>query len=263
MQKKSQRTTTDPTVILVKGRHEVRALLESDHPVSRVYVAGSAREKSGCDWIDAAAKQRRVPVETLTPADFQQRVGTDAQGVAASIQAFRYTPEADFLAAAAGWEKGIIVALDHLEDPRNLGAIIRTAEIGGVRGVLLPKNRAAEVTEWAIRTSQGAAFFLPVVRVTNLAESLRRLKETGFWVYGLSEGASGAYYSVDYPGKTILTAGGEDQGLGRLVQTVCDELVSIPMFGKTPSLNVSTSLGIVLFEVLRQQAQGEAGKSGD
>ena len=252
---KNPRKPTESTpAVMVKGKHEVTALLASSHKVSRVFLSAQVRDKAILQEVQHACRKRGVALETLAPADFHQRVGPDAQGVAAAIPAFAYTPEADFLADAATWDHGIIVVLDHLEDPRNLGAIIRTAEIGGIRAVLLPKNRAAEITEWAIRTSQGAVFFLPVVRVTNIVECLRKLKSSGFWAYGLSEKATSPYFSCTYPAKTVFAAGGEDQGLGRLVQSACDELISIPMHGKTPSLNVSISLGIVLFEALRQRA---------
>ncbi|MBI3038997.1 RNA methyltransferase [bacterium] len=146
----------------------------------------------------------------------------------------------------------VVVALNHVEDPRNLGAVVRTSEALGVRGVIIPKQRAAGMTQWAIQSSCGAAKLIPIARVTNIAETLNHFKAKGFWVIGLSESAPIPYFSKTYEGKFVVVAGGENVGLGTRVKDCCDDLVSIPMLGKTPSLNLSVSVAIVLAEIFRK-----------
>ena len=143
--------------------------------------------------------------------------------------------------------------MNHVEDPRNLGAIVRTAEIAGAVGIIIPKNRAAGMTEWAMRTAQGASAYLPVARVTNIGVAVERLREEGFWLYGVEEKGEIRYDEERYSPRIGLVIGGEDAGLGEKVKGMCDRRVRIPMFGKTASLNVSVSVGIVLYEVLRQR----------
>lgn len=237
--------------IWIRGRHEVLAFLKSGKPVESLLMALEARGKE-IEEIKALARARAIKVQALPMTGFRQKVGSESQGVALRIGAFPY---ADFetLLQEALRENGLLLVLNHVEDPRNLGAIVRTAEAAGVAGVVIPKNRAAGMTEWAIRTSQGAAAHLPVARVTNIGVVVERLKQEGFWCYGLDEDAVGRYDEIRYNARMALVIGGEDAGLGEKVKGLCDECVRIPMLGKTPSLNVAVSAGIVLFEVLRQR----------
>ena len=237
--------------LLIKGRHEVLSALKHGIRVQAIYFLEGARGAI-FEEIKTAARQRNIPVQILKSDTFKGKVGGDSQGVAGIAAEYAYSTEDAILTKFESGASGVILALNNLEDPRNLGAIIRSASAGGVKGILIPKNRSAGVTEWAIRTSQGAAFEISIARVTNMTESLKRMKEKGFWVYGMSEKAKTRYDKIKFAEKCVLVAGGEDAGLGNLVEKTCDEVLFIPMTGEVGSLNVSVSVSIVLFEVLRQ-----------
>lgn len=235
----------------VKGRHEVLAALQRGLRFSPLFLMTGTKGPE-IEQISALANNARIRLEELPPEAFKSRVGMDAQGVAGELPAFPYASLDDILSVFKEGVGGIILALNHLEDARNLGAITRTAAAAGVKGIIIPRDRAAGMTEWAVRTSQGAAFALPIARVTNISESLRTLKDHGFWAYGLSETATHRFDQVVYPSRAVIVAGGEDQGLGNVAAKACDELVSIPMKEQISSLNVSVSVAILLYEVLRQ-----------
>jgi len=210
------------------------------------------------DEIIEPAKELQIKFQLVPPETFKRQVLGHAQGVAAKAGAFAYTEFEELIAKAKAAPNVILVALNNVEDPRNLGAIVRTAEVAGALGVLIPLHRAAGMTEWAIRTSQGAALHLPVSRVKNMGDALETLKKVGFQIIGLDEKGEERYDHPRYSGKLVIVSGGEDAGLGERVSGVCDLRVNLPMLGKTPSLNVSVSTAVVLYEVLRQQ--GFAGK---
>ncbi len=249
---KVEATVEESEQIVLKGRHEVVQALESAQKIETVYISLGVKGPIA-SVVRGLASKSGVPVKDL-PADvFGKRFGDKSQGFAAVCGSFEYcTLEKIIEHANSG--NGIIVALNGVEDARNLGAIVRTVEASGCSGVIIPKHRCAGMTEWAMRTAQGAASYLPVARVGNLSDALEELKEENFWVVGLEGGSSKKYNEVVYNGKVVLVAGGEDVGLGERVKKCCDDLVSIPLVGKTPSLNVSVSLGIALYEVLRQKS---------
>lgn len=210
------------------------------------------------DEIIKAAKERQIKFQLVPSETFKRQVLGHAQGVAAKAGAFAYTDIEVLITKAKEAPKAILIALNNVEDPRNLGAVVRTAEAAGAVGVVIPLHRAAGMTEWAIRTSQGAALHLPVSRVKNMGDALETFKKIGFQVVGLDEKGEEQYDSPRYSEKLVIVSGGEDAGLGERVSGVCDVRVKLPMLGKTPSLNVSVSTAVVLYEVLRQQ--GFAGK---
>ena len=210
------------------------------------------------DAIIKAAKERQIKFQLVPSETFRRQVLGHAQGVAAKAGAFAYADFDGLLARAKEAPKAILVALSGVEDPRNLGAVVRTAEVAGALGVVIPLHRAAGMTEWAIRTSQGAALHLPVARVKNLGDALEQLKGLGFQIVGLDEEGEERYDRPRYSDRLVIVSGGEDAGLGERVAGVCDLRVNLPMLGKTPSLNVSVSTAVVLYEALRQQ--GFAGK---
>jgi len=202
--------------------------------------------------IHEMASSAGVPVKELNAEIFGKKFGDKSQGVAATAGAFTYC-ELEWLSERALAGSQVIVALNQVEDPRNLGAIVRTVEAAGCAGVIIAKHRSAGMTEWAVRTAQGAAAHLPVARVTNIADAIGKLKEEGFWVVGLDGAADKIFTAAVYNGPILLVAGGEDAGLGERVKKCCDELVAIPLCGKTSSLNVSVSTAVVLFEICRQK----------
>jgi 23S rRNA (guanosine2251-2'-O)-methyltransferase len=197
-----------------------------------------------------------VPVRVLTREELDEIAGNAAhQGLVASTSAKQYSDLEDIVASRRG-EFSLVVVLDGVEDPHNLGAILRTADAAGADGVVIPERRSAAVTAAVAKVSAGASEHLPVAKVTNISRALEELKEKGLWVVGLDERGPQTYDAVDYKMHCAVVLGAEGKGLHDLVRRHCDFLVSIPMMGKVPSLNVSVAGGIVLYEVVRQRRAG-------
>jgi len=206
--------------------------------------------------IFSMAKKAKVPVQIVPKFSLDKETAGGAhQGVVAWITDYAYSDLDAMLAAAQ--ERGeppFLLALDGVEDPHNLGAILRSAEGAGVHGVVIPKNRAASVNATVMKVSAGAAAHMRVARVTNLSAALADIKARGVWVYGLDMDGTSCR-DADFGGGICLVAGSEGSGLSRIVREGCDFLVSIPMHGKLNSLNVSNAAAIVLFEVAARQAR--------
>src|SRR6476646_266275 len=199
-----------------------------------------------------------VPVRFLQRTELDRMAGNAAhQGVVAVTSAKQYNDLADVIAAKRD-NYSLIVVLDGVEDPHNLGAILRTADAAGANGVVIPERRAATVTGTVTKASAGASEHLPIAKVTNIARSIEELKENNIWTVGLDERGAKTYDSLDYKMDCALVLGGEGKGLHDLVKRKCDFLVSTPMLGKVPSLNVSVAAAVVLYEIVRQRrsAQG-------
>ena len=237
--------------LILKGRHEVVQALESGQQLDSVVISTALKGPVGSVVRELASKAQ-IPVKEMNPDLFARKFGEKSQGIVAIGGTFAYC-SLEEIAEKATAGRGILVALNHVEDARNLGAIVRTVEASGCSGVLIPKHRSASMTEWAVRTAQGAASYLPVARVNNIAEALQKLKEIGYWVVGLDGDAPKRYDEVVYSGRIVMVAGGEDAGLGERVRKICDDVVSIPLVGHTPSLNVSVSTAVALYEILRQK----------
>src|SRR6266550_4626683 len=202
--------------------------------------------------IDECRRQA-VAVRFVPRAELDRMAGNNGhQGVVAVTSAKQYSDVDDVLAAKRGTHS-LVVVLDGVEDPHNLGAILRTADAAGADGVVIPERRAAGVTPTVTKASAGASEHLPIAKVTNIARTLEELKAKGLWIVGLDERGTQAYDSVDYKMDCAITLGAERKGLHDLVRKRCDFVVSIPMLGKVPSLNVSVAAGIVLYEVVRQR----------
>ena len=198
-----------------------------------------------------------VPVRFLQRTDLDRMAGNAAhQGVVAVTSAKQYNDLADVIAAKRG-NYSLIVVLDGVEDPHNLGAILRTADAAGANGVVIPERRAATVTGTVTKASAGASEHLPIAKVTNISRSVEELKENNVWTVGLDERGANTYDSLDYKMDCALVLGGEGKGLHDLVKRKCDFLVSIPMLGKVPSLNVSVAAAVVLYEIVRQRRAAE------
>ena len=191
----------------------------------------------------------RAP-ETPT-AELNRMVGSsDHQGVVAEVDPYPYADPNQLLAE----KSGLLVALDQVQDPRNLGAVCRSAEVAGAAGLVIPQRRSAAVTAAACKASAGAVEHLAIARVRNLADWLAQAREAGFWAWGAEAGAQTAYTDADLSGGTVLVLGGEGKGLRPRVAEGCDGLVSIPQRGRTASLNVSAAASVLLFEALRQRS---------
>ena len=210
------------------------------------------------------AKARQIPVHIEPAAAFDRLApGGNHQGVIAFVAAKAYDSTEDILELAR--QKGeppLLVILDGVEDPHNLGAIIRTAEAAGVHGVFIPERRAAGLTSVVAKTSAGALEHMLVARVVNLSRLMEELKTAGLWIYGVEPSATADFTTVDMTGPTALVFGGEGGGIRRGIAQECDGLVRIPMRGKVESLNVSAAVAVMLFEGVRQRTQTSQPRSG-
>jgi 23S rRNA (guanosine2251-2'-O)-methyltransferase len=216
---------------------------------------GVAKERNDLRLQKVIQECRRnsVPVRFLPRVELDRMAGTAShQGVVAVTSSKQYADLDDVVAAKRG-EHSLIIVLDGVEDPHNLGAILRTADAAGADGIVIPERRAAGITGTVAKTSAGASAHLPVAKVTNISRSLEDLKARDIWVVGLDERGKQNYDSVDYKMNCALVLGAEGKGLHDLVASKCDFLVSIPMLGKVPSLNVSVAAGVVLYEIVRQR----------
>jgi 23S rRNA (guanosine2251-2'-O)-methyltransferase len=198
-------------------------------------------------------RRNSIAVRFLPRPELDRMVGNNShQGVVAVTSAKQYTDLDDILAAKRG-EYSLVLVLDGIEDPHNLGAILRTADACGADGVVVPERRAAGITGTVAKSSAGASEHLPVAKVTNISRTLAELKEKELWIVGLDERGKQLYDQVDYKMNCAIVLGAEGKGVHDLVRKNCDFLVSIPMLGKVPSLNVSVAAGVVLYEVVRQR----------
>ena len=232
---------------ILSGIHPVVEALRGKRPLDRILVAKGAGGPRLQEIIDLA-RQASVPVRFEPRNSLDRLAGSPAhQGIVAMGAAQKY---ADIGQAAAG---ELVVVLDGVEDPHNLGAIIRTAHAAGAASVVIPERRAASVTDVVAKAAAGALEHLPVARVTNINRTLENLQERGFWIYGLDERGDQDYDRVDYGSPAAIVLGGEGKGLHEQVRKHCDALVRIPMAGKISSLNVSVAAGVVLFEWNRRR----------
>lgn len=237
------------------GIHAVREALEGGMAFDRIMIA-KGRQDTRVEEIVQLARGRGIAVRFEDRNQLDRLANTrDHQGVVAMVAARSAATLEDILARAnhSKRQQGLIVLLDGVEDPHNLGAIIRTALAAGAHGVVVPERRAAGLTDTVARASAGALAHLPVAKVTNLARAMEDLKEAGYWLIGLDEAGQKSYTDVDYTTPTGIVMGGEGNGLHELTRKRCDFVVSLPTTGPVKSLNVSVATGVVLFEALRQR----------
>ena len=242
--------TTPEKENMIIGRNPVREALLSGQPIDTVYVSGGA----GLHELREMAQQAGAVVKTVSDQKLSQMAGGGVhQGVVAFGACASYVSVEDLLAAAEQKGKApFIIICDEIEDPHNLGAIIRTAEAAGADGIIIPKRRSAMLTPTVHKTSAGAASWLPVARVPNLAAAIDKLKKAGVWIYGTDMHGS-MYTEPNLDGAVALVIGSEGFGMSRLIKEKCDFLVKLPMLGKITSLNASVAAGIFMYEVVRQR----------
>lgn len=239
---------------IIEGRNAVVAALKSGRQIDKIYIRKGDNKGSMLPII-AKAKDRGIPVVEIDKAKLDSMSETGVhQGVIARIPPYEYKTVDDILNIAR--EKGespFIVILDHLEDPHNLGSIIRTANCAGVHGVIISKHDGVTLTATAVKASAGAASFTPVARVSNIAQTVEYLKEQGVWVTGADAAGDRSIYEADLKGAVALVIGGEDKGISRLTASKCDFLVSIPMKGDVNSLNASVAAALMIYETMKQR----------
>ena len=238
----------------IEGRNSVIELLESGRDINKIFVQDGEKHGS-INKIIAMASERKILINTISKENMKQMAQTENyQVVIAIVPPFDYVDIEDILSEAkARQEDPFIVLLDGIEDPHNLGSIIRTAETAGVHGIVIPKRRAASVNATVNKVSAGAVEHLKIARVNNMVETMKYLKEQGLWICGTDMDTKTYYYSQDLTGPLAIVIGSEGFGMSRLVKENCDFLVKIPMRGKITSLNASVSAGIVMYEAVEQR----------
>ncbi len=238
----------------VEGRNAVIELLESGRDINKIFILEGEHHGS-INKIIAMAKERKIVLTMVNKTKLSQMAQTENnQGVIAIVPPFDYCEVEDILEnAKQREEKPFILILDGIEDPHNLGSIIRTAETAGVHGIIIPKRRSASVNSTVSKVSAGAVEHMKIARVNNINETIRYLKENDVWICGTDMDAKKYYYQEDYKGPIAIVIGSEGFGMSRLVKENCDFLVKIPMKGKITSLNASVSAGIVIYEAVKQR----------
>lgn len=238
----------------VEGRNSVLELLESGKDINKIFIAKGEKHGS-INKIIALAKEKKVIISEVDKSKINQMSQTDNnQGVIAIVPPFEYCDVDDILEEAENKnEKAFVIILDGIEDPQNLGSIIRTAETAGVHGIIIPKRRAASVNSTVSKVSAGAVQHMKIARVNNITETIKYLKEKDLWICGTDMNTDTYYYNQDFKMPVGIVIGSEGFGMSRLVKENCDFLVKIPMKGKITSLNASVSAGIVIYEAVKQR----------
>ena len=241
---------------IVAGRNAVFEALTSGRPVNKIYIKAGLQGGS-LGKIIAEAQKSTVLIEYVQPEKLDRLApGIRHQGIVALASPIAFSSLEDVLKrAAARNETPFLLLLDELQDPQNVGALIRSADAAGVHGVLLPKRRSCPLNMVVAKISAGAVNYVPVVQIGNIVQTLRSLKEQGFWVAGADMDGESLYFDADLDRSLVLIIGAEGKGLGRLVKENCDMLVRIPMQGGVNSLNASAAGAILMYEVVRQRMQ--------
>ncbi|MDE5936196.1 MAG: 23S rRNA (guanosine(2251)-2'-O)-methyltransferase RlmB [Ruminococcus sp.] len=251
MENKNSYTKSDNDNIIF-GRNPVIEALKSDANLDTVYISGNG---GSLNLIRKLAKDKGILIKDVHDSKLMKLSGgASHQGVAAIGACGEYVEIDDILAVSEKkGTKPFIIICDEIEDPHNLGAIIRTAETAGADGIIIPKRRSAGLNATVFKTSAGAASYIPVARVSNLASAINKLKEKGVWIYGTD--ASGSDYTKnDFTGSCAIVIGSEGFGISKLIQKKCDFMIKLPMMGKINSLNASVAAGIFMYEILRQRS---------
>jgi 23S rRNA (guanosine2251-2'-O)-methyltransferase len=240
---------------MIYGRQSVLAALTNQRALNRIWILPHLRYDPRFHTLLTQAKTNGTVIDEVEAKRLDYITHrANHQGIAAQVAPYEYVELADLISQAKSVsEQPVIVVLDSVTDPHNLGAIIRTSEALGVHGMVIPQRRAVGVTSTVIKVASGALENIPVARVVNLRSALEELKAAGFWIYGTEANTNQALHTVQFTGPIVLVVGSEGEGLSLLTQRCCDFLVSIPLGGKTPSLNASVAAGMALYEIFRQR----------
>lgn len=232
--------------MFVYGKNVARDLLNGDNYVKEVFLQDNFGDKEIIDLL----KKKNIPTKIRTKKQIDDLCSGLNQGIILSIPDYQYSNLDSIINSELD---DVVVLLDHLEDPHNLGAIIRTCEAAGIRSIVLSKNRQVQVNATVMKTSAGTLQNVNIVSVSSIANCIDTLKDNGYWIVGTSLLESVDYRTVDYSGKIAIVIGNEGSGISSLVAKKCDFLVKIPMYGKTNSLNASVAAGIMIYEVIRNR----------
>lgn len=233
--------------MIVYGRNPVREALRGSRSVTRVWATQATSRE---EWLQQETSAAALPIDRAEPRELESLSGSpDHQGVAAEVSDFVYADPKQLLAA----DDALVLVLDEIQDPHNLGALARVAESAGASGMVIAERRSAEVTATVCKSSAGAVEHLPIARVGNISDFLIAAKEADAWVYGAAADGDMQYDAPDYSGKVVIVVGSEGKGMRPKVAKTCDALVSIPQRGRIESLNVSTATAVLLYAVLRSR----------
>lgn len=237
------------------GRKPVFEALEANLPIKKIFLAAGAEGKAIAK-IQALVTKQKIHCTILNRTDFQRLAGPENhQGIVAVMDALPTLSLQALLDNVVSKSAPVLALLDSVEDPRNLGAILRVADGAGVDGVIIPQRRSASLTPGAIKTSAGAAFHVPVAEVTNLSRAIEALKKNRFWIAGMDMAGDKRPWEIDFNLPVAIVLGSESKGMRRLIREKCDFLVSLPMHGKVESLNVSTAAAAIFYEIVRQRRE--------
>lgn len=228
--------------MIVYGRNVAKEILKNDKKIKKITLLENFDDKE----IISLIEKRKIRVEYLNKKSFSKFDKFSHQGIILDIEDFSYSDYSSFFED----ENAKVVILDHLEDPHNLGAIIRTCEAAGITGVIIPKDRSVDINSTVMKTSAGALENVKISKVTNLVSVINELKENGFWIVGTAMENAVDYRDIDYTGKFALVIGNEGKGMSKAVMNECDYIAKIPMYGKINSLNASVATGIMIYEMI-------------
>ena len=231
--------------MIVYGRNVAKEILKNNKKIKEVLLQDTFDDKE----IISLLENKNINIKRLNKKEISRFDKFSHQGIILDIEDFSYTDVEDFFDE----ENAKVVILDHLEDPHNLGAIIRTAEAAGINGIIIPKDRSVEANSTVMKTSAGALENMRIAKVTNLTSTIKDLKDHGFWVVGTAMEADYDYREIDYSGKIALVIGNEGNGISKSVKDSCDYIAKIPMKGKINSLNASVATAIMIYEVVRNR----------
>ena len=231
--------------MLVYGKNVAIEMLKNSKDVKKIILQDNFDDKK----INSLVEKSKLPIEYKQKKEMDHLCKGSHQGIILDIRDYQYAKLDEIIKS----DSSFIVILDHIEDPHNLGAIIRTSEAAGVDAIIIPKDRQVQVNSTVMKTSAGALNNMKVVSVSNLVQSIEKLKENGFWIVGTALEDSIDYKTIDYSGKIALVIGNEGKGISRLVRESCDFVANIPMYGEINSLNASVASGIMIYEVVRNR----------
>ena len=229
--------------MIVFGKNVAKELINNNIKINKVYLSKNFDDKGILNFIE----NNNIRKTIMDKKDMDYKYKGNHQGIVLEIDDYKYSK------LDSTYNDNFVVILDHLEDPHNFGAIIRTCEAAGVRSIIIPKDRSVEVNSTVMKVSAGALSNINIVEVSNLVNAIKKLKDNGFWVYGTDMDDAVNYTDIEYADKTAFVIGAEGNGISKLVRENCDFIVKIPLIGKINSLNASVAAGIVIYEVVRQR----------
>jgi len=224
------------------GKNVAKEYLNGNNRIKKVFLNNNFNDSE----IISLLKSKKIKIDYVDKRELDRKILENHQGIILEVDDFEYSD----LSVIESIENPLVVMLDHIQDPHNFGAIIRTCEAAGIDAIIIPKDRSVSVNGTVIRTSVGASKYVPIIRVTNLVQTIKEMKKQGFWFFGTDMNGEN-YSKLDYKGKTALIIGNEGDGMSKLVKDNCDFIASIPMIGKINSLNASVAAGIIIYEAVR------------